>query len=473
MTPAARPTVRTRFAPSPTGRLHLGNVRIAVFNWLFARHHGGVFVLRVEDTDVERNVPGAEGALMDDLRWLGLAWDEGPDVGGPFGPYRQSERAAAHDQALATLLERGRAYRCFCPADEGGEDRRYPGRCRALPAGEAERRSGAGEPHVVRFRTPREDVVQVRDEVRGVISFPAKDLDDFVLRRRDGRATYNFAVVADDAAMRISHVIRGAGHLSNAPKHALLFDALDHPRPCFVHLPNLLAPDGGKLSKRRGAQGAGELRAAGMLPAAIVNYLSLLGWSHPDEREILTLEELVASVSLDRVRAAEMAHDPDKLRWVATQHMARLSLEEVAAGVAPFVDGSRFPLSGDALRAAVGAIRTRLAAFSEVNEHLAAAFPEEGPAWDAVRADLAADAEAVTLLRALAERLRTVDPWAPDEIGREVRAAGAAAGVKGRALFRPVRRALFAAETGPDLAGLTAAVGREEVLRRLGRVPGV
>jgi len=473
MTEPAAPhgTVRTRFAPSPTGRLHLGNVRVAVFNWLFTRHHGGSFVLRIEDTDVERNVEGAETALIEDLRWLGLAWDEGPDVGGPYGPYRQSARGEAYVEVLEALLASGAAYRCFCAEeDQVGEDRRYAGTCQQIDAEDGAQRAAAGEPHVVRLRTPDQGEVSIRDEVRGDISFPAKDIDDFILRRRDGRPTYNFAVVVDDVTMEISHVIRGAGHLSNTPRQALIFDALGRDRPAFVHLPNVLSPTGGKLSKREGATGIGDFRARGFLPEALVNYLSLLGWSHPEEREILTVEELVASVDLDRVGASETAYDPEKLAWVGSQHLARLSLDEVVEGVRPFVDLERFPLSEQALPVAVEAIRTRLSALGEVNEHLVFAYPEEGPAWEGLRQEVREDPEARGVVEAARRELAGVAEWTRQEIRAAMKRAGKAVGARGPALFHPLRKAITGAGAGPDLGGLAAAVGKEGVLDRLDRV---
>lgn len=469
--------VRTRFAPSPTGRLHLGNVRTAVFNWLFARHHDGVFVLRIEDTDVERNVPGAEEALMEDLRWLGLEWDEGPDVGGPFGPYRQSERGELYREHLRVLLEAGRAYPCFCAEGEApGGDRRYPGTCRGLPARDVSRRVAGGEPHVVRLAVPDTGHVTIEDRVRGSIDFPAQDLDDFVLRRRDGRVTYNFAVVVDDVTMRISHVIRGAGHLSNTPKQALLFDALGAPRPAFVHLPNVLAPEGGKLSKRKGAPGVGELRDRGMLPAAVVNYLSLLGWSHPEEKEVLSVPELVAAVDLDRVRPSEMSYDPAKLEWVASQHFATLPAEvvreEVRSRLAEGLDRTRFPLPDAGVGAAVDTLRSRMAAFGDLESHLEILYPADAEAWTRLRAAVRAEPQGRRVVEAAIAELDDLAEWSRDEIRAAVKRVGAACGVRGRDLFHPLRKALFGAESGPDLGGLCEAVGREEVLARLRATSG-
>lgn len=462
-------TVRTRFAPSPTGALHLGNVRVAVFNWLFTRRHGGAFVLRLEDTDVERNVVGAEEGLMGDLRWLGLAWDEGPDVGGPHAPYRQSERGAIYAEAVGRLLESGAAFRCFCPEDEGGEGEewaRYPGTCRALDPAEAARREAEGEPSVVRFRAPREGEVTVEDAVRGQVSVPATEIDDFILRRNDGRVTYNFAVVVDDVEMEITHVIRGAGHLSNTPRQALLFDALGDPRPVFAHLPTVLSPLGGKLSKRTGAQSVASYRAAGYPSEALVNYLSLLGWSPPDEAEIFTPEQLTRQISLDRVGASDTAYDPDKLRWVSSRHLAERSLDDIVEGVRTYVDRKRFPLEGDRLVSAVAAIRTRMASFGEVNEHLELVLPDPATV-DAGRERVLGDPSARALLAAIRERLSELPTWEPEAIDAAVREAGKAVGARGPKLFHPVRLAATGVEKGPELARILHAQGRDLVLARL------
>jgi nondiscriminating glutamyl-tRNA synthetase len=464
-------TVRTRFAPSPTGRLHLGNVRTAVFNWLFARHHDGAFVLRIEDTDVERNVPGSEAGLMEDLRWLGLDWDEGPDVGGGFGPYRQSERSGIYESFVERLLDDGHAYPCFCSEEEArGTDRRYPGTCRGLPLREARGRVAGGEYHVVRMALPRSGAVTIQDRVRGEIEFPAEDLDDFILRRRDGRVTYNFAVVVDDVTMEISHVIRGAGHLSNTPKQAVIFDALGVPRPVFVHLPNVLAPEGGKLSKRLGAACVAELRGRGVLPEAVVNYLSLLGWSHPKELEILAVPELVADVDLDRIRAAEMAYDPDKLEWVAGQHFARLPASEVLEGVRSRLDRERFPLPEEGLEAAVDALRSRMVAFGDMETHLGILYPEDGEDWSKVRASVREDPEGSSVVEAARREMEELPEWSRDDIKAAFKRAGAACGARGKGLYHPLRKALFAAENGPDMGILLEAIGRDEALRRLGKV---
>lgn len=470
-------TVRTRFAPSPTGRLHLGNVRAAAFNWLFARRHGGAFILRIEDTDVERNVAGGEEAIMEDLRWLGLAWDEGPDVGGPHGPYRQSARDAVYERAVEALLAWGRAYPCFCGegdvatevGKEGREVKHYLGTCRRLSPEERERRMEDGAAPVIRFAVPEGlEEVQIQDDVFGPISFPVSDIDDFVIRRPDGRVTYNFAVVVDDVDMEITHVIRGVGHLSNTPKQALLFDALERPRPVFAHLPTVLGPDGRKLSKREGAAAVSQLRDAGYPPDAVLNYLSLLGWSHPDGKEVLGREELVAAVGLDRVGRADTQMDPEKLLWVSSQHLAAEPTETLAAHVAPFRDDARFAQAAARWPQVVEALRTRLSTYGDINEHLPLLFGGGGWGGEAASA-LATYPDAPSVLEEVAKALSHADSWEEETLGASVRQAGAAVGAKGAALFHPVRIALMGSEKGPDLGKILAALGPEEAEARLRR----
>ena len=472
---------RTRFAPSPTGRLHLGNVRAAAFNWLLARQHGGQFILRIEDTDVERNVEGGEATILEDLRWLGLDWDEGPDVGGPHGPYRQSERDEIYARAVERLLDAGAAYPCFCSqeeladeAEEFGEGRtalRYSGKCRRLEPGAAAARAAGGEPHVVRFAVPeRADQVNVRDEIFGDISFPAADIDDFVLRRTDGRVTYNFAVVVDDIDMEITHVVRGVGHLSNTPKQILLFDAFAVERPVIAHLPTVLGPDGKKLSKRMGAAAVSQLREEGYPPDAVLNYLSLLGWSHPQEKEVLSREELISSVTLDRVGKSDTQVDLEKLRWVGAQHLAREELSELAAHLHPFIDAERFPRALDHLEAVVDTLRTRLSTYADVNAHLPLLFPPEEQAAP-LRASLATDPEVRRVLERVRARLDGAE-WEPVALDQAIRAGGADAGVKGAQLFHPVRALLIGSEKGPDLGKILAAIGDEEAYRRFDQALG-
>lgn len=448
--------------------MHLGNLRIAAFNHLFARRHGGSFVVRIEDTDLERHDEGAVEGILDDLRWARLEWDEGPDLGGPFGPYRQSWREELHRKAALELEESGRVYACFCPESAVREGRMgggCPGGCRELGRDEARARVQGGEARALRFPVPQ-DEISIQDEVRGDIMFDGRDMADFVILRADGRPTYNFAVVVDDAGMEITHVIRGAGHLSNTPKQALLFDALGAPRPVFAHLPTVLGPDGTKLSKRRGAPGVDQLRARGYHPDGVVNYLSLLGWSPGDDREVLTRDELVEAISLERVGASDTMYDAEKLLWMSGRHIALMELDELVEAVRPYLDRERFPLEGPALSGAVEAIRTRLTTLDEVNDHLALLLPDD-EALEAGLGELEGEEGAGTVLRAVRSALEDLEVWTGDEAAGAVREAGGRVGVKGKGLFHPVRLALTGSRSGPELGKILEAQGRERVLERL------
>ena len=303
--------LRVRFAPSPTGNLHVGNARTALFNWLLARRHGGTCVLRIEDTDIERSTAESERAIRDDLRWLGLDWDEGPDVGGPHAPYRQSERIADYAEAARSLLAAGKAYYCFCSADDLERERRealatgqppkYSGKCRANDPTAAADRVRAGETTALRFAVPAGRSVTFRDLVRGEVTFETEVIGDPVILRSNGRPAYNFAVVVDDAAMEITHVVRGEDHISNTPRQILLYDALGLPSPAFAHLSLVLGSDHAPLSKRHGATSVAEFRDRGYLPEALVNYLALLGWSPGDSEELLDVTEMARRFELERV----------------------------------------------------------------------------------------------------------------------------------------------------------------------------
>ena len=473
-------SVRTRFAPSPTGRLHLGNVRAAAFNWLFSKSLGGVFILRIEDTDIERNVEEGEASILEDHRWLGLDWDEGPDVDGPHGPYRQSGRSELYASKVARLMESGGAYPCFCAEKDGQADsgleevtHQYSGACRTLAPNARNARLNAGEPHVIRFSVPQnQPEVSIQDKVFGSVSFPINDIDDFVICRTDGRVTYNFGVVVDDIDMEITHVIRGVGHLSNTPKQVLLFDALGVNQPVFAHLPTVLGPDGRKLSKREGATSVQEMKAQGYPPDAILNYVSLLGWSHPEEKEVLSKEELAASMSLDRVGRSDCQLDPDKFRWVSQQHLAQQNLEDLVLDVGPFVDRERFPDTGDNFSAVIDTLRTRLSTYTNINEHLGLLFPEDKLSAELLRKEVGADPEVKRTLIAVRERLQALEPWEEEGIGTAIREAGASAGVKGAELFHPVRCVLIGSEKGPDLGKILVGLGMEEGIRRIGQAIG-
>ncbi len=467
-------TVRARFAPSPTGELHLGNARTAVLNWLVARHHGGSFILRFEDTDLERGVEGAEDAILEGLDWLGLERDEDPRVGGPHGPYRQSERLELYRARAARLLEAGAAYRCYCTPEElaarrearvrSGAQAAYDGRCRDLAAEEEAAFRRAGREPAIRFRV-EPGPVRFRDRLRGEIEVDGSDFGDTVILRSDGRPTYNFAVVVDDLLMEITHVIRGSAHLSNTPRQVLLYRALDARPPAFIHVPNVLAPGSEKLSKRSGAPGLSRYRAEGYHPDAVVNYLSLLSWSAPDEREVLSREELVREIDLDRLGTSEPTLDPEKMRWLSGQHIRREAPKTLARRIEPWLDRGRLGISERDLTALAEITRERIHLLAEAAAEAERIFGAPEPDAEAAAALEAPPAAAA--LAAVAEAWEELESWRPEPIGETLRSAGRRVGARGRDLYRPVRAALTGELHGPELPDLAYALGRERAVARL------
>lgn len=469
--------VRTRFAPSPTGSLHVGNARIAILNWLFTRQQGGEFILRIEDTDVERNVPGAERQIFEDLHWLGLDWDEGPVVpggtgtaeAGAYGPYRQSERLPIYHAYLDRLIEAGRVYRCYCTPEElaaaresgveGAEQGIYPGTCRRAAPEQVAKWEAEGRKPAWRFHVrPGEDVV-THDMVYGDVVVRSDDVSDFIVMRSDGVPTYNYGVVVDDITMAITHVIRGVGHLSNTTRQVLLYEALEMPPPKFAHVPMVLGPDRQKLSKRHGAQALAEYKATGYHPDGVLNYLSLLAWSSPSGEEVLGRDRLVQEIDLARIGNADVVFDPVKLNWLSSKHIERLSLDELVEAIKPFLDPSRFNLSDDLLRIAVNGIRTHLSRFGEINEQLEPYFPG-GSAYTP-------DESARNVIRTAADVLEQTSDWDEATLNAAIRQAGQQAGAKGKALFEPLRRALTGREHGPPLPAVLVVQGRDNVLKTL------
>ncbi len=484
---------RVRFAPSPTGSLHLGNARTALFNWLAARRSGGAFVLRIEDTDTERGQEGSEEGILEDLRWLGLAWDEGPDIGGPFGPYRQSERSAHYAAAIAALTESGRAYRCFCtdedlrpaPTRDGAvRAPGYSGRCRSIPPAESQSRAEAGEPFAVRFRTipahpgPDDLVVRFRDALRGPVEFPAVELGDPVLVRRDGRPTYNFAVVVDDVAMRIDLVLRGDDHLSNTPKQVLLFRALGAPLPEFAHLPMVRGPDGERLSKRHGATSVSEYRRRGVPPEAVINALVLLGWAPAGDRTLVGVDELLGEFDLARVQKSPAIFEPAKLDWISGQYLHRTAVERLAPGVAKaLVDAGALP--PEIPDAAAGWI-ARLAEFVRpAIDHLdqaparcAAIFLPRGLPASEAGAEALREEGARAVVETLAALSAAGDPEDLEGWTALKARIQESTGLKGRALFHPLRAAITGETSGPELDKIVPLIAEGHGLFP-GRVPSL
>jgi nondiscriminating glutamyl-tRNA synthetase len=460
---------RVRFAPSPTGYLHVGNVRTALFNWLVARHFKGAFILRIEDTDAERSRPEYEKQLMDDLRWLGLEWDESVDKDGGFGPYRQSNRYPIYHQHAQKLLDEDKAFYCFCSEEElarereeqmaGNEMIRYSGKCRHLKRAEVEGRMRAGEMPTLRLRV-RPGSVGFSDLVFGRIDIDTRQISDPVLLRSDKSPTYNFCCVIDDVLMKISHVIRGDGHLSNTHRQILIYEALGAPVPAFAHLSTVLGPDGQKLSKRHGAASIEEFRSQGYLPEALANYLALLGWSPPEEgREMLSLEEISGMFDLGRVLKSPAIFDVAKLDWMnrsyinktPSQHLAKIAQSYfVKAGL---IQDQPDDAACIWLIRLVDALKKYVDHLDQIvaQSTIVYGFDADGPSLDEeARATLShpdGQAVAIAFLRGVEERdILTMEGYR--EILAQVKAATKQ---KGKNLFHPIRAALTGKGSGPEL----------------------
>ncbi|MEZ4422454.1 MAG: glutamate--tRNA ligase [Gemmatimonadota bacterium] len=469
--------MRLRFAPSPTGYLHVGGARTALFNWLLARAQGGVFILRVEDTDRERSTEAATQAILDGMQWLDLSWDE--------GPFFQSRGLERHRQEAHRLLERGLAYRDFSTPDEIeadrkalklGERRPYRTRADALGADLERERLDAGAPFAIRFRVPDGETVW-DDLVHGEMRFANADIEDLVVLRADGTPTYNLAVVSDDADMRITHVIRGDDHLSNTPKQILLYDALGYDLPRFGHVPLILGTDGKRLSKRHGATAVGDYRVQGILPETMVNFLALLGWNPGDEQEVMTRDELVQRFSMERVLKKSAVFDPEKLAWLNGQHLARRSAESLLELVRDEADrrGQRALLDGEAhtnLIVLVEMMKVRARTIPELFERMEPLLLD-APTYDpqAVRQHWKHAADARARLLAAAERFQS-SAWDAASLEAALRALAEERGEGAAKLIHPLRVALTGQSASAGIFDLLVWLGPERTAARIDRALG-
>ena len=476
--------VRVRFAPSPTGSLHVGGARTALFNWLFARKHKGIFVLRLEDTDIERNLAEAERGIMASLRWLGLDWDEGPDRGGGHGPYRQSERLDLYRQEAERLVRTGLAYPCYCTPEElvrqreearqRGMPPRYDGRCRRLTQDERREREAAGMRPALRLVVPQEGTTVVDDLIRGEVVFDNSTLDDFIIMKSNGVPTYNFACVVDDSLMQISHVIRAEEHLSNTPKQLLLYRALGYAPPVFAHVPMILAPDRSKLSKRHGATAVEEFREAGYLPEAIINYLALLGWSPGDEREMMPVEELIERFSLEAVSRHAAIYDVKKLTWLNAQYLNTLPVEQIVAAVLPFLQARGFvPDEPGATTMAyitevIKTVRSRVHTLTELVDAATYFFTDDFT-YEEKGVRKYFKPETAELLARGREVLAKVEPFDLPTVEAAYRNLIAGLGISGGALIHPTRLAISGRTVGPGVFDIIVTLGRQRCLDRLDR----
>jgi glutamyl-tRNA synthetase len=461
---AVSDSVRVRIAPSPTGFAHLGTASTALYNVLFARAHGGTFVLRVDDTDVERNRPEYEQIIYEGLHWLGLDWDEGPDKGGPHAPYRQSERLDVYKQHAARLLAEGKAYRCFCTPEELDAERKqaqaekrpykYSRRCLSNPpAGRTD--------FTVRFKVPGGEV-KFTDLIRGEMSFDSGLIGDFIIVKSDGYPTYNFASPVDDATMETTHVIRGEEHLSNTPYQLMLIDALGYPRPtAYAHMPLILASDGSKMSKRKHPELNLMLyREQGYLPEALLNYLVLLGWNPGTSQEIFSLDELVRAFSFERVQHGGARFDWEKLNWINGEYIRALDDEELARRLRPFLP----KLDEATIRRAVPALKTRIPKLAAAVDLLEYLWTDPPPP--------ALDPDAASRVSAAVAALRDV-PWEPGPIHDALMKVVEESGLGPNKTFMPIRQAVTGKKISPPIDYTLALLPKDVAMSRLIRVAGV
>jgi glutamyl-tRNA synthetase len=479
-------TVRVRYAPSPTGQPHVGNIHTALFDWLLARHEGGSFILRIEDTDQTRLVPGALESIYESLRWLGLDWDEGPDVGGPYGPYFQSQRLEHYHQAAAQLIEAGHAYHCSCPPERLEAVRaeqmrlkvppKYDRRCRDLSPGERRELEAQGITPVVRFKTPLAGRTSFHDVVRGQVTFENDTLDDFVVLKSDGFPTYHLANVVDDHLMAITHVIRGDEWVSSTPRHILMYQAFGWQPPVFAHMPMILGQDRAKLSKRHGDTALLAYREKGFLPEALFNFLGLLGWSLDDKTEIISREEFVRHFTLGRIVKSPAIFNLEKLTWMNGVYIRELPAETLAEHLASFLerhlpaDVPR-PLDRSHLARIVPLVQERIKRLDEAAEMTAFFFVEgklEYPVADLLgKRFAAAPGEAADALTAVRERVTRLEVWDEEALEGIIRPLAEELGLKTGELFGAIRVAVTGRTAAPPLFQTMAVLGRDRSLGRL------
>jgi glutamyl-tRNA synthetase len=477
-------TPRVRFAPSPTGYLHVGGARTALFNWLYARHHGGVFVLRIEDTDVERSSADMVTGILDGLRWLGLDWDEGPEVGGDCGPYFQSQRLDRYRDAAKRLHAEGLAYYCYCTperlraererAEAEGAAWQYDRTCLRLSDDQRAQLESQGAPGALRFKV-RPGATAFDDAVHGPIAFDGSHIEDFVILRSDGHPTYHLSVVVDDVDMAITHVIRGDDHVSNTPKHVLLFEALGAPVPRFAHVPLILGEDKKRLSKRHGATSVMEYERQGYFSSALVNFLALLGWAPGDDRELLSKADLIEGFSLDGISSGNAVFNTEKLNWMNGQYIGRMLVDELAAAVRPrlVVAGlSESPLVADpeTFRRLLELLRPRAKRLTDFVEQAEPIVTEEVAYQpEAVEKHLSSPG-LESHVSALFDALAVVEPFDETHIEAGVRDTANAVGIKAGLLIHATRVAVTGRTSSPGLFEVLALIGRARTLARLDRL---
>lgn len=475
--------IKVRFAPSPTGPFHIGGARSALFNWLYARHNNGIFLVRIEDTDLVRSTRESEENIKASLKWLGLNWDEGIDVGGPNGPYRQTERLDIYKKAVQKLLDEGKAYYCYCTQDElkasrdkqiaEGKTPVYDDHCRHLTAEQIAQYKAEGRKPVIRLKVRKTGVFAVDDMVRGHVEFQASGVGDFIIVKSDGIPVYNFAVVCDDYLMGITHVIRAEEHLSNTPRQLAIYEAFGIKPPKFAHISLILGSDHKKMSKRHGATSVFEYKNLGYLPDAIVNYLALLGWSPKGDQEIFSREELIRQFSMKRVSANDAVFSIDKLNWINFQYMKKLSPEQLYEVCLPFIAKAGYvslPLSKekeDWLKQVVWYMRDHIFFGSQAPEKIKMFFEEMPELTDPDLLTVMKKPSSASIVKSFADELESLAPFDEDSIKKCFSALMKSTGIKGKDAFEPVRIALTGKTQGPGLYMLIFLFGKEKTVSRL------
>ena len=476
--------IRVRFAPSPTGFLHIGGARTALFNWLYARHYGGTFILRIEDTDKLRSTPEAVNAILDGLNWLGLDWDEGPGKGGDFGPYFQMQRLPFYQKYTDQLLAEGKAYPCYCTSEElearrkkrlaEGGQAAYDRRCLNLSDEERKQFQQEGRKPAIRLKMPESQIV-VNDLIKGKMDFDSRLLSDFVIVKSDGIPTYNFAVVIDDILMKISLIMRGDDHISNTPKQIVIYQALGESLPDFAHIPMIMGPDNTRLSKRHGATSVIEYKRMGFLPEAVVNYIAHLGWSSGTNQELFTTEDLIKGFTLEKISNHSAIFDMEKLNWFNSEYLKVLPEETYANMLLPYLQEAHLmdsPVSDEQfqwLKKVISLMKSRVRNFRQFLEY-ADYFFTDNFEMDDDAVKVLEQAGVVMTLEHLVSHLGQVDQWTEENIEQTVRDIASDMDLKGKQIIHPTRVSISGKKVGPSLFALMEVLGKERNIQRINKI---
>jgi len=475
--------IRVRFAPSPTGYLHIGGARTALFNWLYARHYKGTFILRIEDTDQVRSTEEAVNVILEGMKWLGLDWDEGPEKGGEYGPYYQMQRLHFYQEYTEKLLKDKKAYRCYCSREElaesreksskEGENPNYDRHCLNLSEKERKKYEAEGRKPVIRLKIPAKKIVFV-DLLRGEVTFDGELIGDFVIMKSDGIPTYNYAVVVDDAMMDITHVMRGDDHISNTPKQILIYEALGLTIPEFSHIPMIMGQDHTRLSKRHGATSVMEYEKMGYIAEAVVNYIAHLGWSSGDEREIFTKEELIKEFSLDKISKHAAVFSMEKLNWFNSEYLKNMSIDSITGMLLPFLKEANYigeeslsPEKNKYIKEVVNLMQGRFRNFIQFIEYADYFFTDKINIEPQAFQNVLSKQGVPDILQALQEQLSSLEFWSEENIENTVREVATSLQIKGGQIIHPTRVALSGKKVGPGLFEIMVVLGKEKTVKRL------